>query len=127
MVTERENCLNLQVNIFVNENEEKLITFNLTLILINYLYDKSLHRNDRFVTLDNKFSLKSHCRLQCTCNSCIEIACCSSQLIFTFLYAGSSIQSVRARDSPYVYTCFCKTSLFIQPHQKKKHIIRGYI
>jgi hypothetical protein len=27
------------------------------------------------------------------CNSCAKIACCSSDLIFTFLYAGSSIQN----------------------------------
>jgi hypothetical protein len=28
------------------------------------------------------------------CSSCAKIACCSSELIFTFLYAGSSIQNV---------------------------------
>jgi hypothetical protein len=31
--------------------------------------------------------------LNALCNSCAKIACCSSQLIFTFLYEGSSIQN----------------------------------
>jgi hypothetical protein len=30
--------------------------------------------------------------LNALCNSCVKIACCSSELIFTFRYAGNSIQ-----------------------------------
>jgi len=29
------------------------------------------------------------------CNSCAKIACCSSEMILAFLYAGSSIQNAR--------------------------------
>ena len=34
--------------------------------------------------------------LSALCNSCAKIACCSSELIITFLYAGSSIQGATA-------------------------------
>jgi hypothetical protein len=42
-----------------------------------------LHRNDRFFTVDNK-NLKI--------SVCAKVACCLCELIFTFIYAGSSIQ-----------------------------------
>ena len=31
--------------------------------------------------------------LKAFCNPCVKIECCSSDLIYTFLYAGSSIQN----------------------------------
>jgi hypothetical protein len=49
--------------------------------------------------------------LNALCNSCAKIACCSSELIFTFLYAGSSIQNA---SELFVSTFLFSTSRFIQ-------------
>jgi hypothetical protein len=55
--------------------------------------------------------------LNALCNSCANIACCSSELI-TFLYAGSSTQNA----SEQFVSCshfLLPTSLFSEPHKEK--------
>jgi len=55
-------------------------------------------------------------------NWCVKIACCSSQLIFTFLYAGSSIQTASERLVWCVHLYFVN---FIQPHKQKSKGFRS--
>ena len=55
-----------------------------------------------------------------------KIACCSSQLIFAFLYAGSSIQNASEHFVCIIYISFAN-SLFNQLHkQKSKGVTSGY-
>ena len=55
--------------------------------------------------------------LNALCNSCAKIAWCSSQLIFTFLYAASNIHNASSNSSA-VCTFLMLTPLFIQCHKK---------
>ena len=78
----------------------------------------SLPRNDRLVTVDNEClkippSTSAH-----SLNSCGMMACCSSELIFTFLYVGSSIQNARKQFVTFVHNPFVN-SAFHAPSQKK--------
>jgi len=53
-----------------------------------------LHINDKFVKTKKKKKIEnSTASHNARCNSCAKITCCSSELIFTFLYACSSIQN----------------------------------
>ena len=47
--------MNPQIQISVKGNREGKITVNIIVILIRYLMTNLLHRNDKFVTVHNKF------------------------------------------------------------------------
>ena len=49
------------------------------------------------------------------CSSCAKIACCPSELIFAFLYAGSSIQNVSDPFLLFIYLSFEKFALSPNP------------
>ena len=95
---------------------EKLLTVNLTMILIEYLtpmlrmwrigwarkntgkWQMGLNTalkelKNRSVSVHNKCSQNPTVNLSALRNSCANTTCCSSQLIFTFLYAASNIQN----------------------------------
>jgi len=58
------------------------------------------------------------------CSSCTNIACCSSELIFTFLYAGSSIQNAIVQFLLCIHLYFVNFALHPTPQTK---IERSYI
>jgi hypothetical protein len=72
--------------------KEKLITVNFIWILMYYLNDRLLHRNDTLVTVHNK-------RSEIPPSTSVHFAtrvrrrCCSSELICTILYADSNNQN----------------------------------
>ena len=57
------------------------------------------------------------------CNLCAKMACSSFELIFTFLYAVSSILNA-PNDSFLVSTCLLPTLPFFQSHKRKYNGIR---
>ena len=77
-----------------------------------------LHTNDRFVTLHNKCSKDPTVNLDELYNSCAKIACCSSELIFTFLCADSSIRYVREQFVWCIHIPFVSLSLHPTPQTK---------
>jgi hypothetical protein len=58
--------------------------------------------------------------LSALCKSCAKIACCSSELIFTFLYAGSSIQNASEQFVSCIHLSFVNFALHPNPQKKKK-------
>jgi len=62
--------------------------------------------------------------LNALCSSCAKIACCSSQLIFTFAYAASNIHNASSNSSA-VSTFVLLTPLFIQPNKQKPNGFRS--
>jgi hypothetical protein len=104
----------------VNGNKEREITF----CWFNFNFNLRIKWQICYTEITNvlQFTInvkKSHRQPQCTLQLVREkITCCSSELIFTFLYAGSSIQ-MPASNSSRVSTFLLLTSLFIQPHKKK--------
>ena len=54
-----------------------------------------LHRNDKFVAV--YICENPTVNLSALCNSCAKMACCSCELIFTFVYADSSIHNASER------------------------------
>jgi hypothetical protein len=52
------------------------------------------------------------------CNSCAKIACCLSELIFTFLYAGSSIQNASEQVVSCIQVSFVHFALHPTPATK---------
>jgi hypothetical protein len=52
------------------------------------------------------------------CSWRVKIACCSSELIFTFLYAGSSIQTASEQFVWFVDLYFVSFSLHPTPQTK---------
>ena len=58
------------------------------------------------------------------CNSCAKIACCSSELIFAFNYAGSSIQNASEQFVSCIYI-YLVNSIFIQLHKQKSNRVRS--
>ena len=72
--------------------------------------------------MDNLLQFKinvriSHLEHQYTYNSFTKIACCSSELIFMFLYEHSSIQTVGEKFITCTHLSFLYPLLFIQPHK----------
>ena len=49
------------------------------------------------------------------CNSCAKIACCSPQLIFTFLHADISIENVSAQFVLYIRLSSVNFALYLTP------------
>ena len=62
--------------------------------------------------------------LNALCQSCAKIACCSSQLIVTSLYAASNIQTASSSSSA-VSKVVLLNALFIQPHKQKPNGVRA--
>jgi len=61
--------------------------------IVNVIYKWHLFRNDKFAEVQNHCS-KIHASTPLHCaNAWAKIACCSSELIFRFLYASNSIQN----------------------------------
>ena len=58
--------------------------------------------------------------LSALCKSCAKIACSSSELVFTFLYAGSSIRQARQQFVSCV--SFSSVNFALQTHKKKKNL-----
>ena len=53
---------------------------------------------------------KSYCQLQCTLQLACEDRVCSSELIFTFLYAGRRIQSASEQFVSCIHLFFANSS-----------------
>jgi len=66
-----------------------------------------LHIFDKFVRTKKKIFENSTASHNALCNSCAKTACCSSELIFTFLYAGSSIQNASDKLVSCTHIFFC--------------------
>ena len=80
-----------------------------------------LHRNNKLVTLRNKFQNPT-VNLNALCNSCAKIAYCSSELICTFLYAGSSIENASEQFVPRVHLSFVNVALHPTPQTKSNGV-----
>jgi hypothetical protein len=78
----------------------KLVTVNYILVFISRLNDK---QNEIY-------------------NSCARIACCSSELIFTFFYAGSSIQNAKEQFVSCIHLSFVNFALHPNPQTKIQRI-----
>jgi hypothetical protein len=61
--------------------------------------------------------------LNALCNSCAKIASCSSELIFTFLYAGSRIQNANEKFVSRIQLSFVNFAL----HKTPQKIHRSYV
>jgi len=59
------------------------------------------------------------------CNSCEDVACCSSECVLTFLYAGDNIQYVNEQFVSCIHFFFLYTSLFIKPHKQKYNGVKS--
>ena len=57
----------------------------------------------------------SHLETQCTYNSCAKIACCSSELIFMFLYDHSCIQNASEHFISCIHLSFVYFALLPTP------------
>ena len=77
-----------------------------------------LHRNDKSVTAQNKDSKIPTVNLISLFNSCAKFACCSSQSIFTFLYAGSNIKNASAKFVSCIHFSFFKIHSSSNPTNK---------
>ena len=58
------------------------------------------------------------------CNSCEDMACCSSESVLTFLYAGDNIQYVNEQFVWCIHFILY-TSLFIKPHKQKSNGVKS--
>jgi len=56
--------------------------------------------------------------LNSLCNSCTKLACCSSELIFTFLYVGSNIQFASEEFVSCIHLSFVNLALNPNPPTK---------
>src|SRR5215469_8796145 len=64
-----------------------------------------LHRNDKIDTVKKMVEYPT-VNLNALFNSCAKIACCWSELIFTFLYPESSIQNVSEQLVSFIQLSF---------------------
>jgi len=98
---------------------EKLSNADCIFILIRYLNDRFFwYRNDKFVTVHSKCT-KTHCQPHCTLQlMCVKIACCSSELSFTFLCAGSSIQNASWQFVSCIHPSFVNFAFHPTPQTK---------
>ena len=58
------------------------------------------------------------------CNSCGDVACCSSECVLTFLHAGDNIQYVNEQFVSCTHF-FLYTLLFIKPHKQKSNGVKS--
>ena len=76
-----------------------------------------LQRNDRYFAVHNKYSnIPPSTSVRIT--PCLNIACCSPKLIFTFLYANSSIENASEQFVSSVYLPFLNLALHPTPTNK---------
>jgi len=59
------------------------------------------------------------------CNSCEDTACCTSECVLTFLYAGDNIQYVNEQFFSSIHFFFLYTSLFIKSHKQKSNEVKS--
>jgi hypothetical protein len=71
------------------------------------------------VTFHNKYSKNPTVSLNTLCKSCAKIAFCSYELIFTFLYAGSSTQNANEQFISCIHMSFVDFALHPTPQQQK--------
>jgi len=57
-------------------------------------------------------------KLRAFCNSSAKIACCSSELMFTILLAGSDIQNAGEQFVSYIHLSFVNFALHPYPQTK---------
>ena len=102
--------------------KEKLLTYLLTYCKFNFGFNLMFKGQICYTEMKKllQFTIngrKSFRQPQCTCNSCAKIACCSSELIFTLLYADSCFKNC----DPAIYLLY-PTFLFtlsVHPSLKK--------
>ena len=80
--------------------------------------------SDRVGTVCNKCSKNSTVNISTLCSSCEDMACCSSECVLTFLYAGDNIQYVNEQFVSCIRFFLC-TSLFIKPHKQKSNGVKS--
>jgi hypothetical protein len=107
----------------VNSKKERWFTYSSFHFTFTAMFkQKILYRNDKSVTVHNKCSKNPTVRLDAICNSCAKIACCASDLIFTFLHAGKSLE-IGGSNSSCVSNLLWPTFLCIQPHRQKSNAV----
>ena len=79
-----------------------------------------LHGNDRFVRVHNKCTKTTTAKLSALCISCAKIACCSSELVFRFLYAGRSMQNASGQFISCIHFSFVNFALSSTPQKECK-------
>ena len=85
--------------------------------LVSCLKTNLLQRNERYFALHNKFSnIPPSTSVRIT--PCLKIACFSPKLIFTLLYANSSIENAREQFVSSVYLPFLNLVLHPTPTNK---------
>lgn len=73
--------------------------------------------NEKFVTVHCVFKNPT-VNFSALCNSCAKIAYCSSELIYTFLYAGSRIQNMSEKFISCIHFPF--VNFFLHPTSQTK-------
>jgi hypothetical protein len=76
--------------------------------------------NDRFVTVHNKCTIITAAQISAPCISCAKIACCSSVLVFRFLYAGRSMQNASGQFISCIHFSFVNFALRSTPQKECK-------
>ena len=76
-------------------------------------------KNDKYITFHNKcLKIPPNLNLNALRNSCTKFACCSSELIFTFLCAGSSIQNASEQFVSCISLSFVNVAVYTTPQTK---------
>jgi hypothetical protein len=97
---------------------EKIIVVNFILILIQCLIDKSATQKWQICYSLKYIFANPTVSFNAFCSSCAKITCCSSEFIFTFLYAGSSIQNANELFVSYIHLSFLNFS--VRPTRQAK-------
>ena len=94
--------------------KEKLHTFNLTSILIQYVIDKFITQKWHIVTVQNTYLENPAVNLNSLCNSCAKVACCSS-LVDRYVFIAAAASKMQASNSSHAAT-------FRNPTTHKKYL-----
>jgi hypothetical protein len=87
-----------------------------------------LHSNEKLVEVKENFPEIPSVNLNALLNSCAQIACCSSELIFTILHDGSSIQDASERAIRLVHPpFFCKLDSITATIQNQTHVPMNFL
>ena len=97
---------------------EKLLTVNLILILILCLIDKSDTQKWQICHSLKYIFANPTVSFNALRSSCAKMTFCSSELIFTFLYAGNSIQNANELFVSCVHLSFLKYAVRPTPQTK---------
>jgi hypothetical protein len=101
---------------------EKSLTVNLILIL--FLKHKFAPQKWQIYYSSQSIFENPTVNLSALCNSRVKIACCSSELIFTSLYAGNNIQHASEQFVPRVHLSFVNFAIHPTPRIK---MLDGYV